>query len=244
MTQQAPALPSAFGAVLTSEQLYRLEVARLPRLNRAQEQTLVARAKAGEDVRNEIVLSLQTRICTLATRYSRYRYGNGTPVDWLDLCQAANSVILETFAQALIKRELYPYLLGVARMAMIACLSGRDDLIKTHHHRESIPVLSLDRPPHDDGPLLADLLHSDDVSLPTEEPQRTDYRPLYQAIAALSEAHRIVIKRHYGLDCPPETLDAISADLGKPTARRPSLAHSRKRQALIAMREQLVGMYA
>jgi DNA-directed RNA polymerase specialized sigma24 family protein len=188
-------------------------------------------------VRNEVVLALQSRIGTLAARYTRY--GNGTCADWLDLSQAATVAMLETFSQAVTKRNLFAYLVGVARIAMIACISGHDDLIKTHHHTESITVLSLDHPAREGS------LPGNDVLLSAqEERQKDEYYPLYRAIEALPQAYRIVIERHYGFGSVPETLDAISARLGKPSAPRPSVAHARKRQALALMRKYLAGIYA
>src|SRR5260370_12736695 len=147
--------------MLSSEQQYRMEVAQLARLTKAQEQELAARAQAGEDVRDTVLLSLQTRLFNLASKYARY----GST--WLDLCQAASLAMLETYQQAVTKQNLFAYLLGVARLAMIACISGRDDLIKTHHHQESVSVLSLDYPlsKEDDTPLAQVLVLSQlDVS--------------------------------------------------------------------------------
>jgi hypothetical protein len=153
--------------------------------------------------------------------------------------------MLETFSQAVTKRNLFAYLLGVAGIAMIACISGRDDLIKTHHHTESITVLSLDHPACEDSLPLIDCLPGNDVLLSAqEERQKDEYYPLYRAIEALPQAYRIVIERHYGFGSAPETLDAISARLGKSSARRPSVAHARKRQALALMRKYLAGIYA
>jgi hypothetical protein len=85
--------------------------------------------------------------------------------------------MLETFSQAVTKRNLFAYLLGVAGIAMIACISGRDDLIKTHHHTESITVLSLDHPACEDSLPLIDCLPGNDVLLSAqEERQKSDKR--------------------------------------------------------------------
>jgi DNA-directed RNA polymerase specialized sigma24 family protein len=183
----------ALGEMLTSEQLYRMEVGQLPGLTRAQEQEVAARAQAGEDVRDTILLSLQPRLFTLASRYARY----GST--WLDLCQSASLAMLESYQQAITKRNPFAYLLGVARLAMIACISGRDDLIKTHHHRESVSVLSLDKPLTRSGGTgdeitLADVLTEERYECSAQEPE-LDYGPLYRAIAALPEGLRVVIER-------------------------------------------------
>src|SRR5260370_9384010 len=100
--------------MLSSEQQYRMEVAQLPRLTKAQEQELAARAQAGEDVRDTVLLSLQTRLFNLASKYARY----GST--WLDLCQPAILTMLETYQQTLTKQNLFAYLLGLPRLATIA----------------------------------------------------------------------------------------------------------------------------
>lgn len=259
ITSQTPAAspsflsqPQKLGELLTSEQQYRMEVAQLPRLTKAQEQALSTCAQAGEDVRDTVLLSLQTRLFTYASRYARY----GST--WLDLCQSANLAMLESYQQALGKQNLFAYLLGVARLAMIACISGRDDLIKTHHQQESVPVLSLDRPLAPGEEItLADVLAEDQYECSAPEPAM-DYHPLYQAIDALPEGLRVVIERHYGFGHTPEPLETISLSLARCSRQQPSplhsrksslkhkphLAHTRKRQALALMRQQLVSVYA
>lgn len=244
--------PQELGELLSSEQQYRMDVAQLPRLTKAQEQEVAARAQAGADLRDTILLSLQTRLFTLASKYARY----GST--WLDLIQAANVAMLESYRQALSKQNLFAYLLGVARLAMIGCISGRDDLIRTHHQQESVPVRSLDCPlsQGDATPLSEVLIYQPyDVAAPADE---IDYRPLYQAIESLPEGLRVVIERHYGFGYAPEPLEAISVSLARRSTeacamtlsrksspkQKPSVAYARKRQALTLMRRQLAGVYA
>ncbi len=219
--------------VLTLEQHYRTLLASFPTLTKEQEQALVQRAQAGENVRDEVVLSLQRRVYALATKYLR----PGSTVERMDLVQAATEAMLQSFPLALVKENPCSYLLRVARLTMINSLNGRTDrLIKTYHHEDTVPVLSLDQLICKDGATLADLLPVEVRLEPTQK--RKDAFTILQAIETLPEMQRLVIQRHYGLTSSPESLNTISRSLA-PHSPRPANAHYYNKRALATLRKHL-----
>lgn len=198
-TQDVP-LPSSW----TSAHLYCLDVQRLPpRPTHEEERTLIERARAGEPVRNDILLSLQDQVLALASRFVRLVWAaQGKRLEWLECVQVAMLAILTSFDKALEKDDPYPYLLGVARGAMRASINSYTDLIKTYSPQERITVESLDAPLTDDGGTLADLLPTETrlEGKPPPSPLVEQYRPLLlQLVERLPEAQRNVILLHYGL---------------------------------------------
>lgn len=223
----------------SEQQRYSVEIARFPRLTKEQELMLLARAHAGEQVRDEIVLSLQRRIYCLAWRYAHYSSCNHRVVEWADLASIANIVILEQFDTALTKHNPFAYLIRIVRITMIRAINGRTDLIQTYHHTKSIPVLSLDAP-LEDGTHLADLLPVEVRLEPPHEGEQT-YIPLYQAIATLPTLQRMVVQRYHGFDCAAESLTAISRSLVRrqPKTPHPANAHYHYKLALVKLRHAL-----
>ncbi len=218
--------------LLPLEQQYRNTLPSFPQLSRAQERALVTRARAGENVRDDIILSLQPRVYALAAKYWRRDAG---PVERMDLVQAANVAMFHSFGRALWGANPITYLLRVARGAMSNCLSGRGDLIKTYRQEDRIALLSLDHPIGEDGTSLADVLAHEVRPAPCLE---TAVHALCQAIEALPEKQRLVIQRHYGLTTQPESLNRIGRSLA-PHIQRPANAHYHNRRALAALRRQL-----
>jgi RNA polymerase sigma factor (sigma-70 family) len=182
---------------LTSAHLYRLDVQRLPaRPTIAQERALIARARAGEPVRNEILLSLQDQILGMAQRFAHLAWDErGEPVEWLECVQAASIAILASFERALEKEDPYPYLLGIARRAIWRCIrqqggfdTGRD-------------IESLDAPLTSDGLTLAEVL-STETRLEAHTPALAmleHYRSrLAQLLERLPEKQQRVLALHNG----------------------------------------------
>ena len=217
-----------------------------PCLSNDVEQALLQRALAGEKVRDEIILSLQSCIHSLATNYARPDKG----AEHMDLVQEANATLYQCFERALTKENPFAYLLQTARIVMINCVNGRGDLIRTHTSQDPVTVVSLDQPIRDDleDATLADLIPGEDVllserSISSEDADRT-VTLLHQAIEALPDTCRIVIQRHYGFGFQPESLNEIGRSLSqKSRSRTPSNAHYYKKCALKALRQQLAPLF-
>ena len=103
-TQRMPVdTPPVF---LDAERQYRSQLLNLPHFTEEQEQALLERALTGEDVKNDILLSLQHRIYSTAYRLaSRHLRGKEQAVERLDFVQAANVEMLKMFPVALTKEK-------------------------------------------------------------------------------------------------------------------------------------------
>ncbi len=182
-----------------------------PRLTKEQERALVDRALAGEDVREQVILSLQRRVHTLAANYARPEGQE----DFCDLVNSANVALLKSYTQALSASNPYAYLLRTARSTMINYFYGYGE----YTQRERVPVLSLDTNYHEDGMSLPDLLSTEQTVEQTSLPKEATFAILRQAVAALSEKQRLVIERHYGFGHVPQSLHAIKKGLSPRSSR-------------------------
>jgi RNA polymerase sigma factor (sigma-70 family) len=175
-----------------------------------QEGALLHRAQAGENMRNEIVLYLQPRLAAMAARmYERLAHAmrRGNVVERDDLVNSANVAILDSYEIALTKENPFGYLCQAARISMLHYLNGRvGNLINTRSN-ERISVLSLDLPT-EDGQTLADELACE-LRL-TSHSEHQPLAQLLQAIEALPERQRTVIRHYYGFGQAPESLNQIS----------------------------------
>jgi DNA-directed RNA polymerase specialized sigma24 family protein len=214
-----------------------------------EQHTLITRARAGEPVRDEMVLSpaLQRTIKAQARRYMRRVPGHMNGVlEQADLIQSANEAMLQRYPAALTKKNPYTYLQNIARLAMLDCINGRSDSIKTRPSRKQqrVLVLSLDLPIVVQGVLTfpADLL-SIEVCLPSPQEERTLEALISQIIQGLPEKQRMVIERHYGInEHAPESLNAISRSLAlQACTRYPAHANYHHKRALSTLRQALAG---
>ena len=92
----------------------------LPRLTPEQEQALIQRARAGDDVRDQIILALQRRISALAAKYARPEEQE----DFSDLVNSANVALLKRYQKALNHPSPFAYLLRTAQSTMIDYYRG------------------------------------------------------------------------------------------------------------------------
>jgi RNA polymerase sigma factor (sigma-70 family) len=223
------------------------------------EQFLIARARAGggEAVRDEIILSLQPHIQAIASKSLtlQRQSGSDTAVERLDLIQSANVAILRQYELALEKVNPYAYLKRIAQLTIIDYLAG-SPYRETYSHYEPFPTVSLDKSISEDGTPLAEMLslqdHSSSASLPEnndtsdaeQDRKRILLTLLSEAIASLPEKQRMVIERHYGFGCIPESFYAISRSLSGRKARsaHPVHAHYYHRLALSALRRALASI--
>ncbi len=223
--------------MLPVDQQYRLSFASFPHLNDEQELTLIERAYAGEDVRNDAVLSLQERVYTLAAKYAH----RDKAIERMDLVMEASVAMFESFDRALTKENPFSYLLQVARNAMVDCVNGRSDLIKTREGH--IPVLSLDLP-NEEGDSLADTLACEVRLGEVHHSLERTFTSLCEAIEGLPEKQRMVIQRHYGFDSEPQSLNMISRSLTrKAKSDRPANAHYHSKRAHAALRSRLASLF-
>lgn len=207
----------------------------------AKERALLERARAGEDVREEVILYVQRCIQGLAFQFARsIRYGQS--VDAQDLIHSAILAMLKQFDKALTKEKPFGFLIQTARYTMLNIVSsGREDFMKARLPHEPLSISSLDAPIGDeDGFSLVDFIPCE-VQLrasASETAEENRYQRLYQVIEALPEIQRFVIEHHYGLGCAPQSLNEISKRLSL-EKHRPSQAKYHHKQALQALHKQL-----
>jgi RNA polymerase sigma factor (sigma-70 family) len=236
MKQQASTDTEAFPAQLGAEQQYRSLLRTFPHLTQEQEHALLERALAGEQVRNDLILSLQPRVYSLAYRLaSRHLRGREQATERMDFVQRANEEMLWMFTVALSKENPCSYLLKVARLTMIDCLRERE--APQEQDKEQSSFLCLNLSACED---MSSLLHALPGEIRLEQSRKADtaYAFLYQAIFTLPEKQRLVMLRHYGLGCAPEPLNSISRSLS-PRSPRPANAHYHHKRALITLAQTL-----
>jgi DNA-directed RNA polymerase specialized sigma24 family protein len=208
------------------------------------ERALLQRAQAGENIRDEVILSLQPRITALASRMHTQLAQSmqlGNVIERSDLVNTANVAMLASYDVALTKENPFGYLFKAAKVAMIHCLSGRTGhAISTRVPGGPVPVLSLDKP-EGNGQHLADLL-AWELRLPSR-PEQQRFRALQQAIEALPEKQRVVIQRCFGFgEYAPESLNQISRLFSSNPRTRS--AHHYYHRALDALRQVLTLSFA
>jgi DNA-directed RNA polymerase specialized sigma24 family protein len=206
------------------------------RESREQERLFLERARAGEDVRNEVVLAMQRPLAALARRmHWRYSQQQGNVIEVSDLVHSASVEILNCFAVALTKEEPFPYLYRLAKITMLNCLNGRGRIIKTHPKYDEVIVLSLDTPVTRHGTSLADILTQEDI--PHE-----DITSLLSAIEDLPEKQRTVIRRYFGLaGHVPESFRQLSKALTPNSGKsHPNSAGYHYKRALLTLRQTLL----
>jgi RNA polymerase sigma factor (sigma-70 family) len=206
-----------------------------PRLTSEQEGALIERARAGEDVREQVILSLQRRVHTLAGKYAQPEEQE----EFCDLVNSANVALLKSYTRALSTPNPYAYLLRTARSTMINYFYGYGE----HTQRERVPVLSLDTPYSEDGTSLTDLLSTGQTVEHSSFLEEATFAFLRQAVAALPKKQRMVIERHYGFGQAPESLNGIK---GEPAQTRPCSsmnAFYHHKKALTTLRTVLTPLF-
>jgi RNA polymerase sigma factor (sigma-70 family) len=183
-----------------------------PRLTKEQEEALINRARAGEDVREQVILSLQRRVYALAAHYARPEEQE----EFCDLVNSANVALLKRYIQALSAPNPYAYLLRTARSTMINYFYGYGP----YTQRERIPILSLETNYREDDASLSGLLPTEQTVEQAASLEEDTFACLRQAVAALPEKQRLVVERHYGFGHVPESLNAIKKGLSPGYCRR------------------------
>jgi DNA-directed RNA polymerase specialized sigma24 family protein len=205
------------------------------------EQAFLERAQAGEDIRDEAVLSLKPTIERMASRlYARLSpQSRVQAVEMHDLEQEAYARMLALFPKSLQQKEPFRWLCGTAYGAMRDQLNGPGDAIKRQPRDKPIPVLRLDRPLTDDGATLADIL-PDSLRSSPHLPEYTRAM-IEQAIGTLPEKQRLIILLHFGFTGVPVSLNQIGRDVHSHHVRPHSTYQYKK--ALGTLRQALSDIF-
>jgi len=190
---------------LSSEQLYRFELAHLPpRATGREEHAIVAQARAGHlQARSRLIEDGMRYVMKFANQFAHaYRR------DVLDLVAQGNFILTESLDEALASDCPPAYLRTKVYYGSITYCNATHTLITTPRYNgqgekpKPLFVASLERPINEDGDLFfADTL-ADSSSAHQGHPAKdeADYTALYTAIdTVLSKREREVILRYYGL---------------------------------------------
>jgi DNA-directed RNA polymerase specialized sigma24 family protein len=212
-------------------------------MSTSQQQELLAHAQTGSlQARNELLVSIQPRLYSLAQRFLRQ------PIKWqeqfvepMDLVNTANVVLLRWFTRALAHDDPLAYLLTAARTAMLDYLSGKQGFIKTHSYQRPYNIVSLDTYSDEVDLLCADYSPLEEMCWDHTASPTQKYEELYQAIEQLPSKQREVILRQFGLHGhQPESVYAIGRSFSaQKTSSRPRNAGYYKQRALLALRQAL-----
>ncbi len=238
---------------LSSEALFRQEVNALhllERLTQEEEAELVNRAREGSrEATEEVLLRLLPYIQKVAGRYARTYAWASPRIEYLDLINQGFLAALENLEHALASAQRpCAYLCTIASRTIVRQCRRYASAIMTPDTKDGQPlpyihVDSLDLPlsEEEEESTLADLIPASKEACP-----QLDYTLLHQAVEALPEKRRDVIKRHYGFGGEAVSLWQINqekkAALG--VAYTPSSANYLHQKALAALRSQLSGWYA
>ncbi len=223
--------------LLSSEQLYRAELAPLPELTDEQIADLAGRARAGDQqAREALIGDVQHSVDLWARRY-HHVFGWASPtLEYAELIGIGNLTQVEQLPQALAKRNPCAYLATWARYALLRCCTSHADA----------RLLSLDRPLGEGMELtLADLLPALALRLEGEDAASRSVaaaltsQELEQAIGLLTPKQQEVIERLYGLhEHAPERIVQITELCG--TKLCEGSVSSTRDQALATLRQLLV----
>ncbi len=220
--------------VLSSEQLYRAELASLPQLADEQIRDFASRARAGDQQASAALIGDVQHYIELWARRYRNTFGWASPhIEYAELIGIGNLTLVEKLPQALTKRNPCAYLATWARYAMFHFCTC---------HAEA-RMVSLDRPLRQDLALtLADLLPAPASRLGGGEASPSpaiSSEELDQAISVLTPKQQEVIRRVYGLqEHAPERIVQIKQLCGTPLCEG-SVSGTRD-QALATLRQLLV----
>jgi DNA-directed RNA polymerase sigma subunit (sigma70/sigma32) len=217
--------------ILTTEELYRSEVRRLPRLSVEEEQEIVRRAREGdENARTALVKSCLNYVGFIAACYRRFVRHD----EYLDLVGVGNVAVVEHLDRALLMNNPSGYLRSIVKYTVLHYCLTHASLITRPDRSAPIYTVSLDAP-RDDGQPLAQRLAAQEGS---SEEERPDYAFLYQALEQLPKHYREVLSRHYGLyGRTPESLYELSRRMSANV--KGSIAYLTKYRALRRLRTQL-----
>ncbi len=224
MSENDPFFTFERASSLNALALYHADVARLPRLSRAEQAELVALARTGHQEAREQLL-LNCLHWALLRAHQIYDERRPCHVDILDLAQVANLKMLETMDQALTARDPTAYLMTVAAQAIrVYCtyhapLIQRPEWLSRRELADLEPALSpmrsLDAPSGEGDVSPQEQLAAPPLELASEAQQHQyamfRFARLYQAVKRLNRSQRAAVVRLYGLFGQPcETMSDIA----------------------------------
>lgn len=206
--------------MLTSEELYRLELKKYTSCSPSQKDALklARQAQAGDThAREELIVNCMRYVAKVGYNIAR----TFEVTEYLDVIAEGNLAVVEHVETALSHLHPCAYLMKTALGYMYNYCAENKTMIKTprSYDDKSASVntpknfVSLDQPlPGRDTKTLADFLPEPELCPPSTK----DFAPLYQAIEELPSKTREIIVRIYGLyDTAPETKPDISRSLYK-----------------------------
>jgi len=177
---------------LTSEELYRSEVRKLPTLTVEDEQELVRRARAGDaEARSDLITSCLNYVGFMAARYKHYVNHD----DYLDLVGIGNLAVVEHLDRSLLRDNPCAYLRGVVKYTVLHYCFTHASLISRPQQTAPVYTVSLDTARNDLQP-LSQRLAAQEYSPVGKQPE---YTFLYQALEQLPPQYREVVSCHFGL---------------------------------------------
>ncbi|MBA2391181.1 MAG: sigma-70 family RNA polymerase sigma factor [Ktedonobacteraceae bacterium] len=259
MTLKNPSQVELYGELLTNEEQYRKEVRTLDgQLTREQEQAYLERARNGEkEAREKLLESCLPYVMHLAGKYSTITRAmqKNNSMEYLDLVQFGNVVLVERFERALTKPNPMGYLRAAISGLLLSYIEENAYGIKVTRTKKNkangapFEVKSLDAPVSRENKSTRPVTYAD--ILPAPEPmkkQERDYTLLYQAIETLPEHHREIVTCFYGLECAPELLTDIMnrqrLAQGKEPVKADIVSNTPKKNALASLKRFLEPVYA
>ena len=198
--------------LLTSVQIYRRELYREERLTYEEEQELITKARAGDRIaREDIITGCLRYVLKIAAHYRKFLVRD----DIGDLIGLGNLALIENLDKALNRENPFGYLQGCAKLTIIRYCSEQK---------------------------ASDLHSIEDFCLPAKEAisvTKPSYSWLYQAVERLNTLQREIVYAHYGLgDRPKESLYQISLRMSR--SKKGSYAYNAMYRALRKLRSELV----
>lgn len=239
-----PSQEALYGPLLTSKQQYKHDVQSEPPLTQEEQTTLLALAFEGDQQARSVLIvrHLADYVQYWAGRYARAYAWASARLEYADLVQEGNIIVLEKFDLALKKENPLAYLKGCVKLHLWRYCHRYASAILTPDHEEgAYPVDSLDAPiPETDEGTLADLLENKTGN----QSEAKDFTLLYKAIGLLAKRQQEVIRRFYGMDCAPEDLMTISRSIAEELGNTqnksvPGAAYAAYEHALVALRKKL-----
>jgi hypothetical protein len=239
-----------YGELLDSEQQFRVDVDQLPRYTEQERQALIDRAREGDnEARNAFALSFMGYVTTVARRYVNKHMDlydfSSSRVEFLDLVQDANYIILEYMGKALRHPNPIGYLHRTIDGRIMNFLKTRTGMIvMPQDYKDTAPVVeSLDAPLDESNLTLNGVLSCD---LDFREKQK-DYSPVYHALDELTAFEKEIVLCVHGIGCASETLTEIMNRKRRAEGKRPvksnKVSDSSKRRAMAKLQKLLGPVY-
>jgi DNA-directed RNA polymerase specialized sigma24 family protein len=170
-----------------------------PAYSQEEQKSLAVHAQVDGEARKAFVESFLRYVTWIARSYAKWC----KHLDMLDIAQMGYEVLLDRLDRALQHPDPAAYLSMTVKKQLLWLCLRHDSLITVPTHASVHQIDSIDVPVHDDTTTtLADLLPDASADEPLPE---KDHTTLYAALDQLSEDHRLILARRYGLLCQSRT---------------------------------------